>query len=143
MSGNIFKGHLMDAMFNLVSVMTGQGIQLLGMLTEAIHTPFMHDRFLSIQNAKYIFNNARHLGDEITFKKDGIVQKRAQTVLAEACKMLEEIKEIGLVAAIERGMFADIKRSRNGGKGRDGVIRKDENYYNPFYEIFMNRGEVR
>jgi beta-lysine 5,6-aminomutase alpha subunit len=40
-------------------------------------------------------------------------------------------------------MFADIKRSRNGGKGRDGVIRKDENYYNPFYEIFMNRGEVR
>lgn len=143
MSGNIFKGHLMDAMFNLVSVMTGQGIQLLGMLTEAIHTPFMHDRFLSIQNAKYIFNNARHLGDEITFKKDGIIQKRAQTVLAEACKMLEEIKEIGLVAAIERGMFADIKRSRNGGKGKDGVIRKDDNYYNPFYEIFMNRGEVR
>jgi beta-lysine 5,6-aminomutase alpha subunit len=143
MSGNIFKGHLMDAMFNMVSVMTGQGIQLLGMLTEAIHTPFMHDRFLSIQNAKYIFNNARHLGDEITFKKGGVIQKRAQTVLAEACKMLEEIKEIGLVAAIERGMFADIKRSRNGGKGKDGVIRKDENYYNPFYEIFMNRGEVR
>lgn len=140
MTGNIFKGHLMDAMFNLVSVVTGQGIQLLGMLTEAIHTPFMHDRYLSIENAKYIFNNARHLGDEIVFKKGGQIQGRAAQVLQDACEMLKEVEEIGLMEAIERGMFADIKRPGDGGKGLNGVIEKDENYYNPFYEIFMNRG---
>jgi len=71
MNGNIFKGHLQDGMFNLASILTGQGIQLLGMLTEAIHTPFIQDRALSIENAKYIFNNARHLSEEIIFRKDG------------------------------------------------------------------------
>ena len=46
MTGNIFKGHLIDAMFNLTSVMTHQTIHLCGMLTEAIHTPFVGDRAL-------------------------------------------------------------------------------------------------
>ncbi|MDD2495309.1 MAG: lysine 5,6-aminomutase subunit alpha, partial [Tissierellia bacterium] len=53
MTGNIFKGHLQDAMFNLVSIWTHQGLQLLGMPTEAIHTPHLQDRMLSIENAKY------------------------------------------------------------------------------------------
>ena len=46
MTGDIFKGHLIDAMFNLTSVMTKQTIHLCGMLTEAIHTPFLGDRAL-------------------------------------------------------------------------------------------------
>ena len=37
MTGDIFMGHVQNAMFNLASVMTGQSIHLLGMLTEAIH----------------------------------------------------------------------------------------------------------
>jgi len=51
MTGDIFKGHLIDALFNLTSVMTGQTIHLCGMLTEAIHTPFLGDRVLAIENA--------------------------------------------------------------------------------------------
>jgi beta-lysine 5,6-aminomutase alpha subunit len=39
MTGNIFRTHLTNGLFNLVSVITGQSIQLLGMWTEAIHTP--------------------------------------------------------------------------------------------------------
>ena len=35
-----------DAMFNLTSVMTKQTIHLCGMMTEAIHTPFLGDRAL-------------------------------------------------------------------------------------------------
>ena len=38
MTGNIFKGHLQDALFNMIGIWTSQGIQLLGMPTEAIHT---------------------------------------------------------------------------------------------------------
>ena len=49
MTGNIFRGHVQDALFNVCSAMTGQSIHLLGMLTEAIHTPLMQDRFLSIE----------------------------------------------------------------------------------------------
>ena len=136
MTGDIFKGHIMDGMFNLASIMTGQGIQLLGMLTEAIHTPFLQDRALSIENAKYVFNNARHLGDEIMFKPDGKIQERADKVLEETTEMLEEIADKGLMQALEEGMFADISRPKTGGKGADGVIEKGENYYNPFLDLF-------
>jgi len=141
MTGNIFKGHIMNAMFNMIAIMTNQGIQLLGMLTEAIHTPHLHDRYLNIENAQYIFDNARNLGDEITFKEGGIIQRRAQETLEKSYTMLDEVKEIGLMEAIEQGLFADVKRQRKGGKGRDGVIKRGEDYYNPFYEIFLNRGE--
>ena len=64
MTGNIFRGHIQDALFNMVGIWTSQGIQLLGMPTEAIHTPFMSDRYLSIENARYIFNNMKNIGDE-------------------------------------------------------------------------------
>lgn len=139
MSGDVFKGHLQDGMFNLASIMTGQSIQLLGMLTEAIHTPFMSDRALSIENARYIFNNARHLSEEIFFKRDGRIEKRAKNVLAETVQLLAELADLGLMEGIEKGIFADISRPIDGGKGADGVIRKDDNYYNPFMEIFEER----
>lgn len=139
MTGNIFKGHLQDGMFNLASIMTGQSIQLLGMLTEAIHTPFLSDRALSIENAKYIFNNARNIEQEIYFKRDGKIQKRAKKVLAETTDMLKNIADKGLMKSIEKGMFADISRPINGGKGADGVIEKDESYFNPFMDIFQKR----
>ena len=49
-------GLVQNAMFNFVSQLTGQAIHLLGMLTEAIHTPFMQDRFLAVENARYVMN---------------------------------------------------------------------------------------
>ena len=137
MTGNIFKGHLMDAMFNLAGVMSGQTIRLLGILTEHVHTPHLQDRYLAIENAKYIMNNARHLRQEITYKKGGIMEKRANEVLRDATSMLEQVAEISLMSAIEDGMFASVKRERTGGRGLDGVIRKSERYYNPFPKIFM------
>lgn len=137
MTGNIFKGHIQNALFNLISIWTGQGIQLLGMLTEAIHTPHLHDRALSIENAKYIFNNCRDLGEEIEFKKDGIIQKRAQEVLTNATKLLEDIQREGIFATIEQGKFGGVKRSRTGGKGLDGVAKKAEGYFNPFIPMML------
>jgi len=137
MTGNIFKGHLQDALFNLVSIWTNQGIQLLGMPTEAIHTPHLQDRMLSIENAKYIFNNARNLGDEIEFKQGGIIQSRAQEVLKNAEELLVDIEKEGLFSTIEKGKFASVKRPRNGGKGLEGVIEKDNKYYNPFVALML------
>ena len=134
-SGNIFKTHLMDAMFNLIGQITGQGVQLLGMLTEAIHTPHLADRAMAIENARYIFNNAFDLGNELELKSDGFINQRANQVLAEAVAFLENVSEIGLFNALERGEFAEIKRSEFGGKGFDGVFRKESDYINPFIEM--------
>ncbi|WP_040214731.1 lysine 5,6-aminomutase subunit alpha [Clostridium polynesiense] len=139
MTGNIFKGHVQDALFNMITVMTSQRIHLLGMLTEAIHTPFMSDRALAIENANYIGNTMADLGDEITFKKDGIMDKRAEEVVDKACALLEEIQEEGLFKTLEKGIFAGIKRPINGGKGLDGVIEKHESYFNPFIQPMMRR----
>ncbi|MGZ4113139.1 MAG: lysine 5,6-aminomutase subunit alpha [Tumebacillaceae bacterium] len=132
MTGNIFKGHVQDTLFNMVGIMTNQGIQLLGMMTEAIHTPLIHDRHIAIEGAKYVFNNMRNFAEEIEFKKDGKIVRRAQEVLSDATTMLEEIRSIGLLEAISRGMFADVKRTMTGGKGLAGVLMRAEEYFNPF-----------
>ncbi len=139
MTGNIFKGHLQDALFNMISIWTNQGLQLLGMMTEAIHTPFMSDRALSIENARYIFNNMRNIGDEVEFKEGGIIQTRAAEVLEKAAALLKDIEEEGLFATLEQGKFAGVKRSRTGGKGLDGVTEKDAKYLNPFIELMLDR----
>ncbi len=139
MTGNIFKGQIQDALFNQISIWTGQGIQLLGMLTEAIHTPFMSDRYLSIENAKYIFNNMKSIGDEMEFKEGGIIRKRAAKVLDDATELVEKIEKEGLFTALEKGIFADIKRPKDGGKGLAGVVEKGSNYFNPFIEILHKK----
>lgn len=136
MNGNIFRGHIMDGMFNFVSILTKQHIHLLGMLTEAIHTPHLQDRYLAVENAKYVMNNARKLGDEIMFKEGGIIQARAQEVLEKTEKLLKDISKLGMIKTIEMGKFANITRQKDGGKGREGIFEKDENYYNPFFEKF-------
>lgn len=141
MTGNIFRGHLQDALFNQVSIWTGQGIQLLGMMTEAIHTPFMSDRFLAIENAKYIFSNMKSIGDEMEFKENGIIRNRAKQVLDETLELLKKIDYEGLFTALEKGIFANVKRPKNGGKGLDGVFKKGKEYSNPFIKLF-NKQEL-
>ena len=135
MTGNVFKGHLQDALFNVASVLTKQHIHLLGMMTEAIHTPYLHDRFLAVQNAKYVFTTMRDLSDEVEFRKGGRIEQRAQQVLAETVGILAEIEKIGLPAAIGKGTFAEIARTPEGGKGLSGVTAKAADYCNPFPEL--------
>ncbi|MDR0929949.1 MAG: lysine 5,6-aminomutase subunit alpha [Oscillospiraceae bacterium] len=136
MTGNIFRGHVQDALFNMVTILTGQKIHLLGMLTEAIHTPFMSDRALAIENARYIFRTMKDLGEEITFKEDGMIARRAAEVLQKATDLLGEIEQRGLFSTLEKGIFADIRRARDGGKGLSGVAVKGAVYFNPFVELF-------
>lgn len=138
MTGNIFRGHIQDALFNIIGIWTHQGIQLLGMPTEAIHTPFMSDRYLSIENARYIFNNMRSIGDEMYFKEGGLIQQRAQLVLDKTVTLLNDIQETGLFTALSKGLFADIKRPIDGGKGLNGVTRKGDRYYNPIIDLMQN-----
>ncbi|WP_028829478.1 lysine 5,6-aminomutase subunit alpha [Proteocatella sphenisci] len=139
MTGDIFKGHIQDALFNMITIMTNQKLHLLGMMTEAIHTPFMSDRALSIDNASYIFNNMEDISSEIEFKKDGLMQNRANDVLREANHLLKEIEKNGLFLTLEKGIFGGVKRPVDGGKGLNGVIVKDDKYYNPFIALMLNK----
>src|SRR5947209_129790 len=124
-------------MLKLVGVLTGQGIQLLGMPTEAIHTPLLQDRFLSIRSALYVFNAARDLSEQFDWREDSLVARWANQVLLESVDLLRELEKLGLFKGIEAGLFAGIKRSPEGGRGLEGVVERAENYSNPFYEALL------
>lgn len=130
--GDIFFSHAMDTVFNLVGAMTGQGIQLLGMCTEANHNPHMQDRFWSIKNANYIFKAGQSLRNEIHFTSNGKVMRRASSVLENTHRFLRRVNRGGLFDAIEKGHFAEMPRQKEGGRGLDGVFERSRRYYNPF-----------
>jgi len=131
MDGNLFRTHAADTLFNLVTIATGQGIQTIGVPTEGIFTPHVHDRVLGLQNVDYVFNAAHDLGEEIEFKRGGIIQTRAQQVLAGAHTLLEQIAETGLFQAIDDASFGDVSRKIDGGRGLEGIIDTEPGYYNP------------
>jgi beta-lysine 5,6-aminomutase alpha subunit len=139
MTGNIFRGYLNDGMFNLVGALTGQDIILLGMMTEGIHTPFLSDRDLAIENANYIFGGSIALAGELRFEPGGDVERRANQVLEETRQMLAKVADIGMFAAIEAGMFADTVRTRTGGRGLPGVVKRDDDYVNPMMDLLSLR----
>lgn len=133
-NGNIFRAYQQNVMFNMVTTITGQSIHLLGMMTEAIHTPYLSDRYLAIKNAKMIQKSMKSLGDEISYKPEGIIQKRAVEVLNSAEKLLKQIAQDGMFDSLAKGVFAQTKRSETGGKGLSGVFKKNRNYVNVVLE---------
>lgn len=139
MTGDIFKGYIMNTMFNFASKMTGQSIHLLGMMTEAIHTPHMQDRYLAVKNAEYVMTSIADLADEIEYKADGIIVTRANQVLDQTIDFLEQLGNIGLFDSIEQGLFAEVCRPKDSGKGLDGVMEKAPDYWNPVEEFLETR----
>jgi beta-lysine 5,6-aminomutase alpha subunit len=138
-TGDIFFAHVHDAMFDLVGVTTKQSIELLGMFSEAIQNPLMMDRYLALKATRYVYGACRHLGDEIEFKSDGIVARRAVQVLDEALELLQSVASDSIWNAIARGAFADVKRTRTGGKGYAGVVERRDDYVNPLLDALEGR----
>lgn len=138
MTGDVFRGYLLDGFFNLAGAITGQGILLVGMMTEAVVTPFLSDRDLALQNVRYVLNAAGGLREDFHPPRDGFIQNRARQVLCEAVELLERIVEdsdpagdVPLLAAIADGTFGLMKRPADGGKGLDGVVERADDYDNP------------
>jgi beta-lysine 5,6-aminomutase alpha subunit len=92
---------------------------------------------LSIRSALYVFNAARDLGEQFEWREDSLVARFAGQILRDAVELLRKIDELGLFMGLEAGLFAGIKRSPEGGRGLDGVIRRNESYFNPFYEELL------
>ncbi|MDD2426601.1 MAG: lysine 5,6-aminomutase subunit alpha [Eubacteriales bacterium] len=136
--GNIFQSQVQDTLFNMVSVLSKQNIHLLGMITEAIHTPFMSDRALALENARYVARSMSALSDEVEIKEGGLMEQRADVVLDKAVQLLQNIQTEGMFQTLAEGKFAGIRRDPDGGKGLDGVIYQEEGYYNPFIELCLD-----
>jgi beta-lysine 5,6-aminomutase alpha subunit len=135
MTGNVFAGYLLDAFFNLAGVLTDQSILLVGMMTEGIHTPFLADRDLALENVRYVRDAAARLGESFRPVPGGFLDRRAGEVLAEAVTLLRRIAAEGLLTAIADGTFGITRRPADGGRGLDGVIEQAPGYVNPAREI--------
>ena len=139
-TGDIFFSHAVDTIFNLIGAFTDQGTLLLGMPTEAVHTPWLQDRSISIRDANYILRATEGISGEFGFRSDGFMAKFAQKVLDDTVELLEKIHKIGFLTAIEKGYFAGVKRPMDGGKGADGVFPVDrERYMNPFFKLMGSK----
>lgn len=136
MTGDVFAGHLLDGFFNLAGVLTGQSILLVGMMTEAVVTPWLSDRDLALQNVRYVLNAAGGLSEDFRPPPDGFIARRAHTVLQETTDLLQRVlaHDDGLLDAIADGTFGLMKRPRDRGRGLDGVVAKSEDHFNPASE---------
>jgi beta-lysine 5,6-aminomutase alpha subunit len=139
MTGDVFRGYLLDGFFNLAGALTGQGILLVGMMTEAVVTPWLSDRDLALQNVRYVMNAAGNLHEDFRPTPDGFIAQRARQVLGESIELLERIMahetKAGLLDAIGDGTFGLMKRPADAGRGLEGVAKKSSAYYNPATEI--------
>ncbi len=139
MTGDVFRGYLLDAFFNLAGTMTGQSILLVGMMTEAVVTPWLSDRDLALQSVRYVMNAAGNLHEDFQPTPDGFIAKRGRQVLAEGIELLERIlahdSRTGLLDAIADGTFGLMKRPADAGRGLDGVARKAPDYFNPAIDL--------
>jgi beta-lysine 5,6-aminomutase alpha subunit len=142
MTGDVFRGYLLDGFFNLAGVMSSQDILLVGMMTEAVVTPWLSDRDLALQNVRYVVDAAGKLHEDFHPAPNGFIAQRARQVLAEAIDLLEAIlshqgggSQNGLLEAIADGTFGLMRRPADGGRGLDGVARKAPDYYNPAAEL--------
>ncbi|HET9595424.1 MAG TPA: lysine 5,6-aminomutase subunit alpha [Anaeromyxobacteraceae bacterium] len=133
--GDIFFSHAYDTMADVVGQVTGQSIQLLGMMTEAMHNPFLMDRYVALKTADYVYRAWRSMGAEIRLDPEGVVARRARETLHRALALLEEVAAEGLFAAIAKARFGDVARTEEGGKGLAGVVERSADYFNPFLEI--------
>jgi beta-lysine 5,6-aminomutase alpha subunit len=142
MTGDVFRGYLLDGFFNLVGALTGQGILLVGMMTEAVVTPFLSDRDLALQNVRYVLDAAGGLAEDFAPPPDGFIQTRARQVLAEAVELLERVVDDTLLDAIADGTFGLMRRPADAGKGLDGVARRADGYLNPAIDL-LEEGATR
>jgi beta-lysine 5,6-aminomutase alpha subunit len=154
MTGDVFRGNLLDGFFNLVGTLTGQGILLVGMMTEAVVTPWLSDRDVALQNVRYVLSAAGGLHEDFVPAPGGFIQQRAHQVLDEAIDLLQTIvddtgsspgRTVGgpLLNAIADGTFGIMKRPPNRGKGLDGVAKQEDGYFNPATEILSESPRER
>ena len=116
--------------------MTGQGILLVGMMTEAVVTPWLSDRDLALQNVRYVLNAAGGLHRGLpparpTASSDPRPPGARRGGRPARADRRHDPGNAPLLDAIADGTFGLMKRPADAGKGLDGVVEQAAGYYNP------------
>ena len=125
MTGDVFRGYLLDGFFNLVGALTGQGILLVGMMTEAVVTPLLSatatwrcrtSATCSTPPAGWPRTSARRPAGSSSAGRSRCSARRSSCSSGSSTT--------GLLTAIGDGTFGLMKRPADRGKGLDGVVAK-------------------
>ncbi len=136
-SEDVFLAYLYDGLFNLLSRLTQQNIQVMGMHSSAILRSSIQDFYFSFKNTNYLSHGAKSIGDELEFQANGKIARNARQILDDALKLLKKITERGLLISLSEGAFAGLRRSLDGGVGGETVIEKHKDYYSPLRDYFL------
>jgi beta-lysine 5,6-aminomutase alpha subunit len=123
MDGNLFRTHAADSLFNLVTIATGQGIQTIGVPTEGIFTPHIHDRVLGLEERRLrVRRRARpRRGDRVQARRHRPDARPGGA--ARARTSCSSGSPTGLFAAIGEGVFGDVSRADRRGPRHRGDRR--------------------
>ena len=146
MTGDVFRGYLLDGFFNLVGALTGQGILLVGMMTEAVVTPFLSDRDLALQNVRYVLDAAGSLHEDFQPAARRLhPEPRAPGPRRGGRAAGADHRRAGEGAAARgdrrRHVRADEAAGRQGQGLRRRRRRRPTGYWNPATEILEGRHE--
>ena len=133
MTGDVFRGNLLDGFFNLVGSLTGQGILLVGMMTEAVVTPWLSDRDIALQNVRYVLEATGDLHEDFRPAPGGFIANRARSRCwgrRSTCSRRSSTNG-GLLDAIADGTFGLMRRPADAGRGLDGVAKKSSGLLQP------------
>ena len=86
----------------------------------------MSDRDLALENVRYVRDACAGLTEDFVPARDGFIAQRARQVLGESVELLERIADEGLFEAIADGTFGVTRRPADGGRGLDGVVRRED-----------------
>ena len=136
MTGDVFRGNLLDGFFNLVGALTGQGILLVGMMTEAVVTPWLSDRDIALQNVRYVLGAAGSLHEDFVPAPGGFIQRRAAPGARRGGRPAGADRRRHAAERDRRRHVRDHEAARRPrqGPGRRGRGTRTD-YYNPATEI--------
>ena len=142
MTGDVFRGHLLDGFFNLAGALTGQGILLVGMMTEAVVTPVdQRPRPGPAERALRAGRGRRRCTrTSVPLPTGSSPSGHARcwgspSTCSSGSRATPTLRHGPLLDAIADGTFGLMKRPSDAGRGLDGVAPKADGYYNPATEI--------
>ena len=136
--GDMLAAQALHVGFNEVTYLTAQTILLLGIMSEGSRNPHLEERRDAIRNAQHVIASRKDKAGIIS-TKGNILEQRANNVLGNVLAFLQKVEKTGILKAIAEGQFADMRRSADGGHGKDGVFVKGPDYVNPIFAEIERR----
>ena len=120
------------ALFHFIGMISEQGTHVVSVQGETLA-----ENWMGIKALNYLSKAAKSAGDELLINSNGIIARRAHTLLENTLKLLKKIESQGLFNSLEEGIFASTKSA--GAKGSKELFQRDKKYFNPVIDALRGK----